>query len=574
MKSVFKSQSTGAISIFELLADLESIHEEERRREAKEWMQQKRKRQQEAEEQEAEEQEAEEQEAEEQEAEEQEAEEQEAEEQEKDTPQKGIGFICNQCKKNYKTQRGLKNHLRFTHSQEKPYRCDECDRSYKRQATLVYHKKSIHTTIPRNRLRCDKCDSTCATERQLKTHVKLVHPDSLTFCNECNKPFKSKKTLQKHMKLHTGNKPYVCAVCLATFVGSQSLKEHARIHTGEKPYKCSTCSAAFAFLSNLKVHTRVHTGERPYICDICQHASIDQGGLIEHRRTHSQERPYVCTICSVACKSRSNLKNHMRKHTNPKVFSCSHCTHTTIWKNSLRQHEKMHEIQSKYKYACDMQDGGTQPWTEGDVHCSIRCKTPYDLQVHIQRNHTAEGIRDKLESERKLDQFFAKNDVPRNRDWQNYIGFATCKNILDQHKSARIDFFLIAESARLGCLVFVENNEQQHKTHGASYACELQRIFNCANALEQTDEYRGAKILFINFNPHTYRRNRKQYDPKLTDAHKILLQTIRNLQPEDIREGVNLIYIHYDETNGELDIFRDPENDFATIYRDCVIKHI
>jgi len=54
----------------------------------------------------------------------------------------------------------------------------------------------------------------------------------------------------------------------------------------------------------------------------------------------------------------------------------------------------------------------------------------------------------------------------------------------------------------------------------------------------------------------------------------ILLDTIRSLSPEDIRDGVNLIYIHYDATNGKLHIFEDPENDFAPLFKDCVIRQI
>src|SRR6185369_15206681 len=103
-----------------------------------------------------------------------------------------------------------------------------------------------------------------------------------------------------------------------------------------------------------------------------------------------------------------------------------------------------------------------------------------------------------------------QHNVAFERDWSNFINFKQCQSMEGGKKSARLDFFLPEESQRLQCLVAIENNEYQH----VSYACELQRIFNCANALEQTDEHRGSKLLIINFNPHHYTRDGKRFSHK------------------------------------------------------------
>jgi len=219
-----------------------------------------------------------------------------------------------------------------------------------------------------------------------------------------------------------------------------------------------------------------------------------------------------------------------------------------------------------------MQDGGMDTWSKGFVQCSIRCKTERDLAIHIQRNHTPEGLANKLESEQKLATFLKRNEIPFDHDWANRLNFTGCKNIEGARKSARLDFFLPVESTRLGCVVVIENNEWQHV--GPSYACDLQRIFNCGNALENTEEYRGTKLLIINFNPHHYLRDGVRRSHTLQSSHELLLKTLRDLTPEDIRTGTNLIYIHYDETGGELEIFLDPDNDFAPLFHDQVIRHI
>ena len=65
------------------------------------------------------------------------------------------------------------------------------------------------------------------------------------------------------------------------------------------------------------------------------------------------------------------------------------------------------------------------------------------------------------------------------------------------------------------------------------------------------------------------------FDPKLDKSHEILWDVICSLQAEDIRPGVNLIYINYDTTANALDIFeQDHDNDFVKLYKNCVIKQL
>jgi hypothetical protein len=75
-------------------------------------------------------------------------------------------------------------------------------------------------------------------------------------------------------------------------------------------------------------------------------------------------------------------------------------------------------------------------------------------------------------------------------------------------------------------------------------------------------------ILFIRFNPHHFRKNGKYFDPSLKSGHELMLTTLKSIK--EVKPGVNLVYINYDSTYGELDIFKDVDNDYAKIYKDCV----
>ena len=47
-------------------------------------------------------------------------------------------FICDICKKHFKTKSNLNVHERI-HSGEKPYKCDTCDKSFGRKYVLTQH---------------------------------------------------------------------------------------------------------------------------------------------------------------------------------------------------------------------------------------------------------------------------------------------------------------------------------------------------------------------------------------------------------------------------------------------------
>ena len=124
------------------------------------------------------------------------------------------------------------------------------------------------------------------------------------------------------------------------------------------------------------------------------------------------------------------------------------------------------------------------------------------MEYHIQRSHTLNGLGKKLQSETRLAEFFASKDQDYDRDWVNRISFQHCQNIEGGKFSARPDFYLPSQCVRLNAIVLVGNDEFAHRQR----ACEFQRVFNIAQALQQTAEFKDQPILYLRFNPHYFTR--------------------------------------------------------------------
>jgi hypothetical protein len=223
-----------------------------------------------------------------------------------------------------------------------------------------------------------------------------------------------------------------------------------------------------------------------------------------------------------------------------------------------------------------MQDAGTELHaTRGGVQCSIRCKTAFLLDYHVQRNHTADGLALKLHSETQMAQFFDRQQIPYERDHANRVDFGrACAHVqFDGNQfHSRPDFWLPTYSARLGATVIICNDEFAHRR----YSCELQRLFNTVNALCAQSGRAGDRFLFVRVNPHFHFLGTVMYDISLPETHRRLLALLDRLRPEDLRIGVSLAFLGYDrDKDGALCLFQEPDvsdtPSYTQMYQSCVI---
>lgn len=412
----------------------------------------------------------------------------------------------------------------------------------------------------------------------LNSHIKKV----LIFkCTDCDKTFKQSYSLTRHnIEHHKKSQIFKCTWqnCAAIFKRNEHVLLHIeKFHKKIKYHKCDfeNCSLAYFSISDLKVHkSKIHKiGEvQKYKCDLCVKEFVTRAAYQNHSKTHGTKN-YICQICKSAFYYKSLLNSHHNAyHTTEKPFACDHCSFTTKRNESLQNHIKLHEKQKNYKYACEMQDCGTQKWKEGDVKCSIRIEHLRDMDIHIERNHTKEGIAKKFASETKLAEFFTLKKIPFDREWTNYISFKTCKNIEGNKLSARPDFYLLEESVKFNCVFLVGNDEFSHR----QYKCDFQRTWNLFQSLQQTKEFSNLPLVYIRFNPHHFTRDGIYHCYSLVEGHEMILKTIQSLTVKQLKPGINLVYINYNRTNGILDIFQnqDEEEDYSKLFKDYVILDV
>ncbi|XP_076051363.1 uncharacterized protein LOC143031439 isoform X2 [Oratosquilla oratoria] len=138
---------------------------------------------------------------------------------------------------------------------------------------------------------CPQCNMAFYQKGDLKDHIKKTHTeDKPRKCTFCHAAFSWPSDLKVHIRTHTGERPYQCSLCDAAFTTSGSLKVHIRTHTGEKPHQCGLCGAAFSKTGQLHTHIRTHTGEKPYECEQCGAAFSEAGKLRNHIRVHTREK--------------------------------------------------------------------------------------------------------------------------------------------------------------------------------------------------------------------------------------------------------------------------------------------
>lgn len=66
---------------------------------------------------------------------------------------------CTECRKEFLTQVGLKNHMESAHVPEsvKMFKCETCSKAFTKQHFLVRHKKMYHTKHEDKKFECYKC---------------------------------------------------------------------------------------------------------------------------------------------------------------------------------------------------------------------------------------------------------------------------------------------------------------------------------------------------------------------------------------------------------------------------------
>ena len=122
--------------------------------------------------------------------------------------------------------------------EELPYFCKHCDKSFIIKKMYEEHFKSHDQIV------CEMCKKVFRTQPSLKQHLAM-HRGDFT-CDHCKKSFTNTKNLKDHLMIHSGEKPYSCGECSMKFRQKSTLKRHGNFHTRNFPYSCENCNKGFS----------------------------------------------------------------------------------------------------------------------------------------------------------------------------------------------------------------------------------------------------------------------------------------------------------------------------------------
>lgn len=329
---------------------------------------------------------------------------------------------------------------------------------------------------------------------------------------------------------------------------------HSRTHSGEKPYKCDFegCRYATADTGALVNHKRTHSGEKPFKCEFdgCVYAAASSSALTAHRRTHSGERPFKCNFdgCEYAATQSSHLVTHKRTHTGNLPYKCDFagCYYAAAQSNTLSAHRRTHSGEKPHK--CNF-DG-----------CEFAATQSCNLIQHKFIHHTREGqVRMKLEESRIL-RVLTKANVDFTE--QHMIDFCCMGEDRDGAR-AWIDFLVQVkdENNKVQGIIFLEVDEEQHKTYNVT--CEVRRMSDVHRTLIL--EGNTLPVCFIRYNPDSYSVDGKNCKVTKTKREEDLVERLTSFR---FTKDFEVLYLHYDTTNGSLALLSDPEYDVT--FKLCV----
>merc|ERR1711962_834032 len=119
---------------------------------------------------------------------------------------------------------------------------------------------------------CHVCKKVFCSNSEVKQHMKFIHSDEKPYtCKICESPFKTAACLQRHEKTHLEMKPHKCSYCGRSFRPRYHCRYHEATHDETQRHTCNTCGSSFAKASDLNRHMRtMHTSAGyPFKCKTC-----------------------------------------------------------------------------------------------------------------------------------------------------------------------------------------------------------------------------------------------------------------------------------------------------------------
>lgn len=223
-------------------------------------------------------------------------------------------FECHLCKKTYKTEKPLKNHMvNLT--------CIICKMHFSQKSILEDH---IAEHTGEKLFECKQCMEYFSTNKQLLNHNKLNHAvshfkcDTTKYykfkCHICRKPLTKIDNLLNHMILHSDEFKMGCIKCERIFTNQDAMKLHLTQFHKFAISECDLCKKKYYYKSTLKDHMlKAHTDEKPFKCPECPKLFVLNKYLLAHMECHLDQK-YNCSVCKKSYKYKRGMNRHESTH--------------------------------------------------------------------------------------------------------------------------------------------------------------------------------------------------------------------------------------------------------------------
>ncbi|KAK6643797.1 hypothetical protein RUM43_000060 [Polyplax serrata] len=202
-------------------------------------------------------------------------------------------FTCEwrSCSKVFKDPHKLREHVR-THTQEKLVGCPVCGTQFSNKTKFYDHCKRQEAATKKG-FKCSHCRKNFATERILREHIRLHI--NLFKCPMCDMTCPFQSTLALHVRYrHMDLKPFQCNFCDHRSKTQRDLENHQLTHCSENFWVCEQDDCDYSCRSKdvLKEHyVKTHTEDQNlclYYCHICPNKYRRGANLTVHlKKEHS-----------------------------------------------------------------------------------------------------------------------------------------------------------------------------------------------------------------------------------------------------------------------------------------------
>lgn len=105
--------------------------------------------------------------------------------------------ICHVCAREFRTLKGLEEHLMVHEGMKTPrVQCELCPSTLRNRHALYIHVASMHNNDPSKTFKCPHCPVVKKSSKNLSNHVYSMHTLKLLKCQLCEREFREAKTLK------------------------------------------------------------------------------------------------------------------------------------------------------------------------------------------------------------------------------------------------------------------------------------------------------------------------------------------------------------------------------------------